>query len=484
MPKYILIPILLNIQVAFAQDWRPFNFDEVYYYQTDTASYPDVAFRTDSLQIVGTDTFGCFNTVYRAADDELFDKYTEQFWQRKMRNAGDGMYYFTTPNSLALQAYAQPGDTWTFNLTTGATATLLSADTATIIGSLDSIKTLITSDGYQIALSKEHGLISFPARLSPTSLYCSLTGIGGRDIGTRLPDFADYFDYQVGDIFQYSYYFWFFKWESDYRLIKYTVEDVVKSDTLITVTVSGVQLISEYSFPSVEETTEYIDTTFYIRPTDHSVATKLPNAYADMYLEFPFYWDLTDDHNYDIAQNWGVDSLNNQTTSDAYCVEGFVSDSWFVSQDENQFAVEPYYVMSNYCVNYTSGLGLTHVEHIGVESGGELRLTAYRKNGDTVGVLLDDTAFIASIAEYPKQSLKIFPNPVTDILYCKYPTQRASEWAFQIIDVNGRIAQQGNAYNSEMLSIQTSMLPAGVYTLLLFDQQQTYYSASFIQSQE
>lgn len=483
MRKYLLIPILLYVNVTFAQNWTPFNFEEVFYYQTDTAAYPDVVFRTDSLEIIGTDTFGCFNTVFKAVDDVLFDKYTEQFWQKKMRNAGDGLFYFTSPYSLALQTHAQPGDSWTFNLTTGATATILSADTATIIGTLDSIKTLITSDGYQIVLSKEHGLISFPARMSPSSLYCTLTGIGGRDIGIRLPDFADYFDYQVGDIFQYSYYYWYFKWDSYGRLIKFTVDDVIKTDTIITVSVSGIQLIGEHHDPSHEETTAYIDTTFYILPADHSVANKLPNAYADMYLEFPFYWYLTDGHNYDIAQTWGVDSLNNQTTSDAFCMEGIVSNSWFVAQDENQFAIEPYYDMSNYCVQYTSGLGLTHVEHTGIESGGELRLTAYRKNGDTVGVLLDDTAFIASIAAYPMQTLKVYPNPVTDMLYCSYPMQSGADWKYHIVDLNGKVVIQGNSYGGDILSVPTAILPAGLYTLLLFDQQHSYYTATFIQSE-
>jgi len=71
-----------------------------------------------------------------------------------------------------------------------------------ILGNADSLKHIALSNGDTIILSKSHGIIEFPQVDNDT--YYRLIGIQTRGLGFKMPDYREFFDFNVGDIFQYE----------------------------------------------------------------------------------------------------------------------------------------------------------------------------------------------------------------------------------------------------------------------------------------
>ena len=477
----IFIVLSCSLRMLIGQNWQPFTTSETFSYQSDTAAAIDIGYRVDSFSVAGTDTFYYLNTVIEPLGGDLYLKYGPQFWQKAMRNAGDGLFYFTDPASMALYTRGAVGDTWEFNFDDHTYATIIAADTQTVLGELDSIKIIETTDGYFITLSKAHGLIRFPVAPGIAPAYCSLSGIRERNLGNFFLGFKDYFDVHVGDVFEYHYSYFFDVWTAKHRNIQYTITAADVSDTLAVFSMEGKQLIAEGIVDPIS-TLELIDTTIEIRPADHSLTTKLPRAYANMRLTFPFYWYLTESI-YDIFQNWGIDSLGNQITGDAYC-DIFSPTPYYLFDVDAETAqlYTDYFVSNNFCINYTAGLGLTRVYHYGMESGGSLELTAYVKDGDTVGTLTPDSLYAIAIHESSISKLKLYPNPASEFILISIPQKCETDLRCEVISVAGnRIPITTSRYADKIMADLRS-LPPGYYLIKLMDNEGKVWSAPFCKS--
>lgn len=153
----------------------------------------------------------------------------------------DGFFTFNTiwNDTVYVQTQAMPGDTWDFyNDGVGRSykATVTSIDTMTVMGVLDSIKTIVinayvggvinpsdTVNGFEMILSKDHGFVQafdlycFPYRASPVSGWYSdfyqdrigsVTKSKMRFVRTEfhVPTKMEVYDFNEGDVFVTSGY--------------------------------------------------------------------------------------------------------------------------------------------------------------------------------------------------------------------------------------------------------------------------------------
>ena len=97
------------------------------------------------------------------------------------------------------------GVPWIYDTIQNVTAEITEKTYSTVLGLTDSIQTIILSNGDSIVLSKNHGIVKYPA-ISGTNQYYRLIGLERNIVaGTKIPNFFDFFNYNIGDEFEYDY---------------------------------------------------------------------------------------------------------------------------------------------------------------------------------------------------------------------------------------------------------------------------------------
>ena len=84
------------------------------------------------------------------------------------------------------------------------TAKVVDISTMMIFGNIDSVKIIRLTSNDSIILSKNYGIIKFPANDSENQ-YVNLVGIEDQNLGVLIPKFKNFFDYNIGDVFYYKY---------------------------------------------------------------------------------------------------------------------------------------------------------------------------------------------------------------------------------------------------------------------------------------
>lgn len=120
-----------------------------------------------------------------------------QFLQKIMIRHPDGRVEFRGKDPFVLIPQAPPGVSWLLDTLQNKMAEVVDAGLAITFGEADSIKLIAVSDGSQIWLSKEHGLIFFPDWLAGG--YFTLVGIPTLGLGEAEPAWQNYFDFSPGD---------------------------------------------------------------------------------------------------------------------------------------------------------------------------------------------------------------------------------------------------------------------------------------------
>ena len=201
MKKWLLVLSMLFAGAAHAQNYQCLQFGAKNYFTNGNGYLRGI--RIDSVNVVGSDTvYHAFHTprargyisgcnVPASADPDGGSWLGKDVIQRS-----DGTFLFDNiwHDTVIIKSQALLGDTWRFfDDTTNIhyTATVTSFDTMTVLGSLDSIKTItITADtagiprlsdpvnNFQIKLSKDHGFVQiFDLYTFPYHLPDSLSDI-------------------------------------------------------------------------------------------------------------------------------------------------------------------------------------------------------------------------------------------------------------------------------------------------------------------
>jgi hypothetical protein len=176
--KGILILILLISNFSFGQNYQCLQSGVTHFFLNGNGYLR--AMRIDSVKIL-TDTivYYPFHTPRGSYSSTLFPTLDDSgsWLGKRVLQRSDGTYIFDSywNDSVIIKTRANTGDSWMFYKDTGSiyyNATILAADTMTVLSTLDSVKTImitanngsgiITSDpldSFNIILSKNHGFV-------------------------------------------------------------------------------------------------------------------------------------------------------------------------------------------------------------------------------------------------------------------------------------------------------------------------------------
>ncbi len=277
---------------AIAQNFQPFKNKFKYQFSYTGTVINEIrsglihGIEVDSANLVGSDSIFYFNRL-----DYSSSFFKDNFWGNSMvkKNGGEYLFLLTNDNqndTLILKTQETLGSQWTFRLETVLhTIQYKSYKQETVLtNQTDYVKTFIVENasGFKdsIKISENFGLVySFP--FSDDYFYMrssfNLTYILNSKIGENKINYFDYFNYELGDILEYT---------SDYRIaLGYPDKTGNNIYKVISKTISdnADTIIYSFSVCHLDDRDDY-DKNFYettqfhcrIRVTAHSVTGNFP----------------------------------------------------------------------------------------------------------------------------------------------------------------------------------------------------------------
>ena len=207
---YSLLLLLLCFSWVSAQNWAPINTTDKYNYKLDGSDVPTNTLWVDSAIEIGIDSVFYINRTFTQIADTIINykhfktllKNQPQFLQRVVKRDSTGIYHFNSPGNFVYIPNASLNDSWLFDSTNSLSVTVTLVDTSTVLGVIDSIKVLRISNGGEIIVSKDYGFIKYPFD-NTNQRYYRLVGVEGRNLGEKVAGFNDFFNFDIGDIFEY-----------------------------------------------------------------------------------------------------------------------------------------------------------------------------------------------------------------------------------------------------------------------------------------
>ncbi len=210
--------LFMLLSTAFAQNWAPLPNGHKAHFRIDTSSLITHTLWVDSTDVVNGNSVSYLNRTVGPCDTCSLNSthctdpnypapciYLPQkhmFLQQKMTLRADGSWLFERPGTLVLRPTAGLNQSWLFDSVNNVTATVTAVQAKMVFQVMDSVKTISLSNGQQIELSQNHGLLSFPNRGSVGKYV--LDGLEGTNsAGTQVPSFWEIYDFEVGDVFQH-----------------------------------------------------------------------------------------------------------------------------------------------------------------------------------------------------------------------------------------------------------------------------------------
>jgi hypothetical protein len=457
--------LLLWLSHVNAQNWAPVCRNEKFNFSLAGLNYISNTIWVDSAGIAGQDSIFYFNRIVTDCDTcSATFKLCNQpgFLKKEMFKRAGGIYEFRLPGSLVLQTLASINHQWLYDTANSVMATMYSKSYIPVFGSNDSVELINLSNGGILQLSKDHGILQFTGL--PVSNIYTLQGIEGRNLGALVPKFAQIYNFQVGDMFQYYHY--------DMNTgVGYGHEDLTKITILSRDSMPG-----SYSYFVRKITCGWeIDLIGQRGDTSHTYEltamnfqdslTNPANYYPKQIIEnpIPIGW-AGENTSFTIA---GTDTLG------LYC-KYFGSYNYgddpplyehgnLLSPPLSYELLAPLYFVEAYVSSYKPRLGNTY-NYIWIFEGGELNeLIGYVKNGDTVGTVYGDDFILEGVHGLsPVPDYKIYPDPCIDQLHITgiLPGQSCH---ILIKDIEGRdlLSLTGGSI------IDVSGLKPGIYFLFL-----------------
>ena len=186
---------------VFAQDWAPIRFsDKTYAFQLGQEAEL-LYIRAEEANVADADSVYHLNTRITDCDTcgwREFLRNQPHFLQKRVRFNDAGWYHFQDTGSFVILAQAGVGESWVYDSLANITATVQAIEWVSVFDQSDSVKTISLSSGEIIKLSRQFGILEFPA--SNGESY-QVQGIQGPKLGIPLYEYQDFFDYDVGDQF-------------------------------------------------------------------------------------------------------------------------------------------------------------------------------------------------------------------------------------------------------------------------------------------
>nr|NQU92354.1 T9SS type A sorting domain-containing protein [Bacteroidota bacterium] len=352
-----------------------------------------------------------------------------------------GHIWFRDTGSYVIIPDASTNQSWLYDTLNAITAEITDISSVEIFPAvIDLVKTITLSDGNEILLSKNHGILKYPVN-DPIIQYYQIQGLQTvtEQIGNTPPAFHDYFNFDEGDVFQY--------WagagdgsypppNSDTYIIKILITSKEQNDDFVKY---GRHVIKKSTFfggldvwddevrfeNNPESFVNYEPNTLYNFCADSigldACYTYYDNAYSKIRLEtFALDPELTSICNYTIPADGNIFGICN-------------NDSAFAGKN-----TDPIY----HCfISFTEGLGFTQYSYAYFEQSNDFIISGYVKDGDTVGTITPDGILLGVDEKISEQQINIYPNPASENVIIEINGAGNSSATLEIYDLSGRLVK-------------------------------------------
>lgn len=474
-----LFSFLTFYVVAFSQNWQPIVSSETYHFVLENSTQPVYTIKVDSVEFTGSDSIfylnriACENctTIYNgpANCDTCYGKYNQpQFLQRVMTLSANGNVTFSDTTELVFQSDASLNDTWQYSLSPLITAEVVALSLADVFGNSDSVKTISLSSGDTILLSKNHGLLQFPFS-ADSGLHYYITGIETQQLGFVPPKMKDFFNFDVGDMFEYhgSYGSGGSEYVS-YNVRKYEVTSKVENGDILQYHIQGNERVfwqSGFQNPTFGTVYSIIDRDLvFIDSAEH-----FGNNYNDELFDLSNIikkWSGSDQAIF-TEVNWLYDITKTEYDSLGLFTKQFgitYPPTGLLKIDTiHETMFREYFGGPESLLKYKEGLGQTDFNFFHFEYNESEYLAAYRKGNDTVGVFTPDSNLIIGVNENQLSTLTLYPNPATTSITIEFPASLTFKNAvLSILTITGQVVNQTSIQNLQT-TIDVSGYSKGLY---------------------
>ncbi len=221
--KALLTIILIQFTILLhSQNWAVFNKNYRYNYSLQNENYTTVVIFADSVLTQGNDTIYSLNRIAAKcdscwfyypqagiADSNYIMSDQPQFMQRRIVYTNN-QYRLSDTSNYIIPRFLTIGNSWTFNAERGITAQVINGAIKNYYGVNDSVNTILLSTNDTIIISKQFGIIKYPAKFGQ-QIYYKLRGIetdSAYDInalyGEKVSNYYDFLKLKPGVIHYYS----------------------------------------------------------------------------------------------------------------------------------------------------------------------------------------------------------------------------------------------------------------------------------------
>ncbi len=463
--------ICLSVLVS-AQNWSPLYLGDRYNYQLDSENYISNTIWVDSLKVNNTDSVFYLNRIVKncfdcnlSDPDEFIIANQEQFMQKRVIRDSNEIYHYIGTTSFTIDSRASLDQSWLYDTLQNIDATVVAVGEEEIFGLLDSVKTISLSNQHIIKLSKSFGLIDFQ---NEEGIY-QLKGIENRALGESIPDFFDFYNFEVGDVFQYQ----FENWGLLSIMHSFYKNEILSKQELSDSYIYEIRRVRRDSFDIMFEPNQvnFSETEFTMtlyntisRPTNQYNRSLIPEFYTEDFIC----------NDYPVFQYMDVflDATDNRVTKKLGPMPGNLE--FFETVKPYKFLGNSDTLRKDFCASlyshiYKEGLGAVYNVSEILDNRVGLRLIGYVKNGDTTGTIIPDELLLLSNSELERNTkLNISPNPSSGIYEISYEASRPL--SFEVFDINGRLLwRRENPASDSFLEIDIEKHPPGIYLLKVSD---------------
>jgi hypothetical protein len=379
---------------------------------------------------------------------------------------GDYLFFNRNSDSILIKTRANINSSWvlyTFPNNDYIEATLIAVANTTLLGTIDSVKTIVlqTKDNTnnslnhpfnnkEIKFSKNHGLVNFytmPDFPLDTNT-CTLIGSSNPTMGIVNLTAAEIFDYNIGDEFHIDDYYRSSSspWQYDITHIRKVVLDKTISNNQDTLTYTLARCQNRYENSSMAPNAD---------------TTITSDTITEMIV---------------LSEQTHFNQLSNEIRSDS------VSHSTFLTHPQLNRRTKridlQYYRTGLNCWselvgffppyhNYIEGLGGGYYNNPYTFVGTDYyELAYYNKNGISWGTPLDISCSIGTtVSKIAKEenNISVHPNPASNYTTIRIQHFLPSEhWSFKLYDATGKIVRARSVQNNSFI-LERANLSSGIY---------------------
>jgi hypothetical protein len=467
--SFLLVCMAIPVR---AQNWAPVNPYESFNYKKGNDPLVTVTIRKDSVRLSGTDSIYYLNRLMCDSCDAVHSGYglknQPSFLMRTAIHRANGTWNLLGPGNIAIPTSLPVGTSWLYDSINGISARVTFVGVAGFFGGVDSVMKFLLSTNDTVILSKNFGILRYPAAPAANSYY-NLVGIEGRNAGIRVPGMKQIYDMNVGDMFEYHSYIdntFFYNFYSWSFIDKYTIiQKTIKGDSLI-YAVQGLEREDD-QYPGAGHATTYrvINTNkTYVDSLKH-----FANSYRGegrvMQKDKSSSFNFPTEYNY---MRFYTDTSGLFTKEVGFASLGQDMLSFCMVSLNGSDTLAPVSIPLGYGASstYRTGLGQTDYVYSEDQHVVDYHLVAWEKSGVSSGVFTPDSLLkapaplgIQSFA-FPPFTFTLSPNPAQDHIRVNMSSQQ--EGVASITDLQGKILQR-SYFKGPQLDFETTTLQAGLY---------------------